>query len=118
MQKVYQYNNELKKQSRQLRKTQTDAERLLWFKLRGKQIAGYKFYRQFAIDMYILDFYCPAKKIAIEIDGSQHMNNIKYDQQRTSHLEKYGIRIIRFWDNEVFKEADQVLDRIYQIIIS
>lgn len=75
------YNKNLKTKSRQLRKNQTDAERLLWFKIRRQQINSLPFYRQRIIANYIIDFYCPPAKLAIEIDGGQHYEkrNLTYD---------------------------------------
>lgn len=113
MNQKYQYNTELKTRSRILRKSQTDAERKLWSKLRRKQILDLKFYRQFSIGNYILDFYCPARKLAIELDGSQHMQQLEYDNNRLKYLQKQEITILRFWDNDVFKNIDGVLEKIY-----
>lgn len=93
---------------------QTDAEKLIWFHLRKRQVAGFKFRRQYPIDNYILDFYCHERKIAIELDGSQHMQNREYDEKRNRGLQKYGIQIIRFWDNEVLQNIDSVLQVIYE----
>ena len=82
-----------------LRKDQTDVEGFLWQFLRAKRLQGYKFRRQHPIGGYILDFYCPEKKLAIEVDGGQHSedNQMVYDQNRTAILEKDGIRVLRFW---------------------
>lgn len=108
----YRYNIKLKKYTRSLRKNQTDTERLVWSKLRNKQLKGLKFYRQYAIDNYIIDFYCPEKKLGIELDGSQHMEQIEYDQKRSNDLQKHGIIIIRFLDNDVLKNINGVLETI------
>lgn len=80
--------------------------------LRGRQVKGYKFRRQFPISHYILDFYCHEMNLAIEIDGSQHRKNKHYDLQRTKILNQYGIKVIRFWSNEVLTNIDAVLDKI------
>ena len=100
----------LTKRARELRKNMTDAERLLWSKLRRKQL-GVKFRRQVPIGNYIVDFLCPAKKLIIELDGSQHIDS-EYDRKRDKFLESKGYTILRFWDNEVLKETEAVLQRI------
>jgi len=108
----YKYDRGLIEFSRSGRKNQTDAEQLLWRYLRNKQLGGYKFRRQYPIHNYILDFYCGEGGIAIELDGSQHKKRKSYDDKRTAQLEKLGIRVIRFWDNEVLKNIDGVLEYI------
>lgn len=110
------YDQRLKNFSRSLRKTQTDAELLLWKKIRCKQINGLKFRRQFPISGYIIDFYCYEKKLAIELDGSQHQKpeQRKYDFQRTRELGEIGIKLVRFWDNEVLRNINGVLEEILQ----
>lgn len=110
---IFLYNNRLKRRARFLRVRQTDAETNLWYKLKSKQL-GYKFRRQHPIDKYILDFYCSEKKLGIELDGGQHATeiNIHYDQRRTVILSSYGIKILRFWDNDVFQNINGVLEEI------
>lgn len=108
----FQYNKSLKQFSRYNKKNQTNAEKILWFSLRNKQLEGNKFRRQFPILHYILDFYCIEKQLAIELDGSQHIANESYDKQRTVDLEKIGIRVIRFWDNEILQNLNEVLEKI------
>jgi very-short-patch-repair endonuclease len=98
---------------RSLRRNQTDAEKRLWQALRNKQIGGYKFFRQYSIGGYVLDFYCPARKLAIESDGSQHMDNTS-DEVRTKYLQLFGAEVIRFWNNQLFQEFDAVISLIYQ----
>ncbi len=108
----FQYVKGLKQLSRSNRKSQTDVEKMLWLNLRNKQLNGYKFRRQFPILHYILDFYCLDKKLAVELDGSQHFENLAYDIQRTKDLQKLGIRVIRFLDNEVLQNLNGVLEKI------
>lgn len=96
-------------QARALRKNQTDAEKLLWNHLRARQLHGYKFRRQVPIGRYIVDFTCPSLKLVIELDGSQHMNNVPYDDRRTSFLTSQGYKVTRFWNNEVLEQTDSVL---------
>jgi len=99
---------------RRLRKKQTTAEILLWGHLRGKRFHGVKFFRQYGIGKYILDFYCPKKKFAIEVDGSQHLTkNREYDKKRTEFLESLGIHVFRVLNNDVMNNIDSVLHGIY-----
>lgn len=115
---LYRYlqNKEHKKLSREKRKKLTDAERLFWLKVRNRQLLGYKFRRQFPFGNYILDFYCPEKRIAIELDGSHHLKKKKYDLLRTKYLRFNNIRTIRFWDNEVLTDINGVLYRLYKVL--
>jgi len=94
-----------------LRIHQTPQEILLWARLRRKQL-GFKFKRQHSIGPYILDFYCPDKKLAIELDGSQHLNNKQYDKERNDYLLVFKIKTLRFWNNEVNKNISGVLQKI------
>src|SRR5437868_2457260 len=102
--------------ARKLRKDQTDVEKNLWYKLRNRQIENIKFRRQYTIGPYIVDFVSTEKKIIIEIDGGQHNEETtrKKDEARTRYLEKNGYRVIRFWDNEVLENLDEVLEAIYR----
>lgn len=98
--------------ARHMRNEATDAERLLWQRLRGRQIAGYKFRRQFPIAPYIVDFICLEAMLIIELDGGQHADATAYDNVRTSTLQQRGYQVIRFWNNEVLGQTDLVLDVI------
>lgn len=109
-------NKKTKDFSRELRKHQTDAERKIWQRLRDRNFLNLKFKRQYVIDSYIVDFCCPEKMLIIEIDGSQHQDQKSYDDNRKKHLEGKGYTIIRFWNNEVLKEPEVILDAIYQKI--
>ncbi len=104
---------ELKNLRRDLRNNATEIEALLWGKLRKKEL-GEKFIRQYSVGKYILDFYCPHRKLAIEIDGSGHdeEKQIRHDEARTAFLEQYGIRVLRFWNNEIVRDVDNVCDEI------
>jgi very-short-patch-repair endonuclease len=86
---------------RALRKNMSDAERKMWEGLRRRQISGYKFRRQHPYDRYILDFVCLDRKLVIEIDGGQHSESIRYDEERTQLLTRAGFRVLRFWNHEV-----------------
>ncbi len=109
------YNKNLKKHARELRKNMTDAERFLWSKLRRKQLKEYQFYRQKNIGDYIVDFYCPAAKLIVEIDGGQHYaeENIVKDEARDKFLSDLGFRVLRFSNSDVFKNIEGVVTDIY-----
>jgi len=95
------YNGDLKENVRQLRQNATKAEKKLWYEyLRGHE---YRFVRQKIIGNYIIDFYCQKLKLAIEIDGESHLGdrNEEYDKTRTAELDRFGIKVLRFWNNEV-----------------
>lgn len=100
--------------ARYLRKSQTDAESLLWSRLRARQLTGIKFRRQHPIGPYVLDFYCAEAHLAVEVDGSQHLEliAINQDQARMKFLENKSIKVIRFWNHEVLENLDAVLESI------
>lgn len=104
--------------SRKLRKDQTDAERKLWSVLRNRQLNGIKFRRQFSIDRYILDFYAPEHKIAVEADGGQHYadEGVAKDKVRTEALEVQGIRILRFSDRDILMNIEGVCEVILRTV--
>jgi len=102
-----------KERARTLRKNMTEAERKLWGRLRGQQL-GIRFRRQAVLGRYIVDFLCLDPKIIIEVDGSQHAEDIHYDERRTKWLESLGYRVLRYWNNEVLQELDAVLDAIWK----
>ena len=108
------YNKNLKGYSRQLRKDMTNAERLLWSRVRRKQLQGHQFYRQKIIGNYIVDFYCPKAKLVIEINGGQHYDDkgIKKDNVRDDYLREQRLTVLRFSDREVFDNLDGVIERI------
>ena len=100
--------------SRRLRSEMTDAERKLWDGLRGEGIRGMRFRRQHAIGRFVLDFYCPAHKLAVEVDGAVHdtPDQAEYDAARTEALEHLGIRVIRIRNEDVTHDIMGVLTRI------
>src|SRR3990172_12092957 len=104
----------IKERRRELRKNQTDVERLLWKQIRNKNFFGLKFFRQYSVGAYIVDFYCPKLKLAIELDGGQHAEEgIKeYDKIRTDYLKLMGIKVMRFWNNDVIHNIEGVLEEI------
>ncbi|HET9687571.1 MAG TPA: endonuclease domain-containing protein [Pseudolabrys sp.] len=101
---------EMTKRARNLRGNQTDAEVRLWQALRRNQINGLSFRRQHPIGRYILDFYCPALKLAIELDGGQHATvaQARLDHTRTRWIALRGIRVFRFWNNDILSNIDCV----------
>jgi adenine-specific DNA-methyltransferase len=104
--------------ARQLRKTQTDAERRLWQFLRNRSLAGCKFRRQHSVGPYICDFVCIDRQLVIEVDGGQHTSQAEQDEVRTAYLESKGYTVIRFWNHEVLTETEAVLERILKMIVS
>ena len=101
-------NPKTKHQAIQLRKKSTLAERKLWALIRNDQL-GVNFRRQHAIGNYIPDFVCIEKKLIVELDGSQHLEQQEYDQERTKYLNSLGYKVIRFWNNAVMKDLDGVI---------
>ena len=99
-----------------LRKGQTDAEALLWFRLRNRQLCGLKFRRQHPIGKYFADFVSIEIGLVIELDGGQHNESpvIDYDKRRTDDMAALGFKTLRFWDNDVLKEIDAVMEKIRQ----
>ena len=97
----------------ELRQNQTEVEAKLWSRLRAHRMAGVQFRRQHAIGNYIVDFCSPRRKLVIELDGSQHLDQVEYDWERTKYLEAKGYRVLRFWNNEVMNQIDAVLNVIW-----
>ncbi|MCU0612355.1 MAG: endonuclease domain-containing protein [Candidatus Eisenbacteria bacterium] len=98
--------------ARSLRRRSTDAERALWRRLRGRQLAaGLKFRRQCPIGPYTADFFCQEARLVVEVDGSQHTGS-RADETRDEWMTAQGFRILRFWDNDVLLRADSVLETI------
>ena len=94
----------------------TDAERLLWSRIRRKQLKGLQFYRQKIIGNYIVDFYCPESKLVIEVDGGQHYRaeGKEKDHIRDDYMKKIGINVLRFSDRDVLKRIDAVMEKIWR----
>ncbi len=108
-----QLNNlpELRTFRKQLRSSLTPAEAKLWTLLKGAQVEGRKFRRQHSVGPYILDFYCPSERLAIELDGTAHDSDTaqRHDHERTLFLQHFGINVLRFENRWVFQEAEAVL---------
>lgn len=103
--------------SRALRRDSTEAEKRLWSILQNRQLDGWKFRRQVAIDSYIVDFCCIAARLIVEIDGDQHAEKRKrYDDARTRELEARGFRVIRFWNHEVLQGTEGVGEEILKVL--
>ena len=116
MEKRLPRNKRLKKYSRSLRSNMTDAEILLWSKIRRKAIAGHQFYRQKIIGDYIVDFYCHSGKLVIEVDGGQHYEpeGKRKDALRDEYMAELGLKVLRFSDREVLENLDVVVEVIWR----
>ena len=97
-----------------MRRQPTDAERKLWAVLRLKNLCGYRFRRQRPVAGYILDFYGPSRRLAVELDGGQHAEDrpAEQDRIRTARLRELGVRVVRFWDDEVLRYPEAVAEPI------
>jgi very-short-patch-repair endonuclease len=98
-----------------LRKTSTDAETLLWYRLRNRQLLDLKFRRQRPVGDYIADFACLEIGLVIELDGGQHVAQAAYDSRREEDMKALGFRTLRFWNHEVLNETDAVMEKIRQV---
>ena len=100
--------------ARQLRRNATDAERILWSRLRDRQLDGRKFRRQYPIGPYIADFVCPQERLIVELDGGAHAHRAQaaYDADRTRFLEASGYRVLRLWNTDVLKNLAGALESI------
>ncbi len=98
--------------ARILRKNMTLSEKLLWEKLKLKQICGVRFRRQHPIDFFIVDFYCHEARLVVEIDGEIHNQRREYDDGRSAEMEKYFIKVIRFTNSEVESNIEWVINKI------
>ncbi|MDP1610968.1 MAG: endonuclease domain-containing protein [Sulfuritalea sp.] len=90
----------------------TDAENRLWQRLRGRQMAGFKFRRQHPFLDFVVDFACLEKQLIVEVDGGQHQDN-EHDRVRDRRLHEAGFRILRFWNNQVLQDIDTVVEAIW-----
>ncbi len=94
----------------------TEAARARWMPLRNRGLQGFKFRRQHRIGPYFVDFVCPECLLAIELDGSQHLNALEYDQARSRYLEARGYRMLRFWNSDVAQRMTAVLDEVLRAL--
>jgi len=105
-----------RKNAKQLRVDQTNAERKFWRNVRGRGFAGFKFRRQYSIGPYIADFACLEIRLIVELDGGQHAEGHArvYDDKRTAYLESKGFRVRRFWNVDVLTNIDGVLESLFR----
>ena len=104
----------MKETRRNLRHAPTAAEATLWKGLKGSKLAGKKFRRQHSVGNYVVDFYCPECKLAVEVDGERHFNSLssEYDLRRTEFLRRFDIEVLRFENRAVFEHSEGVLEAI------
>jgi very-short-patch-repair endonuclease len=105
-----------RRRAQSMRRELTDAERILWSRLKGRQLRGYQFRAQHPVEPYILDFACTRLKLAVELDGATHgsPDAIAYDAHRRAYLEAEGWRVLRFWNADVYENLNGVLESILQ----
>jgi len=101
--------------ARALRSAHTDAEALLWSRLRNRQLLDLKFRRQHPIGEYFADFACLENGLVIELDGGQHADQLAYDERRAASMRSVGFKTLRFWNNEVLTETDAVMEKIWHV---
>ena len=106
--------DEVFRKAHDLKQSMTDAEKLLWDKIRNRKLRGLKFRRQHPIHFYIADFYCHEKKLIVEVDGGIHLDAAvkEHDENRTAELDRFRITVIRFTNEQIFKHLDKVLKEI------
>ncbi len=106
------------KTAKRLRKNMTETEKILWNELKNRKVKGLKFRRQHPLLFYIADFYCHEQRLVIEIDGGVHMleKQKENDENRTAELERFGIRVIRFTNDQVINSIDEVLQTISRFV--
>ena len=109
---------DLIQRARQMRHSGPDAEMRIWSRLRGRRLCGWKFRRQSPACGFILDFYCPEARLAVELDGGGHAMPMQaaYDEERARRLSECGIRVLRFWDDQALEETDAVLEMIVEAL--
>ncbi len=102
--------------ARELRRRQSETERLVWSRLRDRRFKAHKFRRQVALGSYIVDFVCFDERLIVELDGGQHTLQRPYDAERTARLESQGFRVLRFWNHDVWKDWDTVAAVIWRAV--
>ena len=100
--------------ARRMRRTPSPAEKLAWRLLRGHRLAGFRFRRQHPVAPYIADFYCAVARLVVELDGDTHVGQEENDRVRTLFLESRGLKVLRFWNAELFEDSDTVIENIYR----
>ena len=106
----------LQARAKNLRQHMSEAETRLWHHLRAGRLNGYKFRRQQPMGNYIVDFVCVTPKLIIEADGGQHAEQAEYDQARSLYLNGLGFTVLRFWNDEVLRQTDEVLAEILRVL--
>ena len=106
----------MQRRAAELRRNQTEAEARLWMYLRAHRANGVHFRRQHAIGNFVVDFCAPRKKLIIEVDGGQHLEQEEYDTERTRFLEAQGYRVLRFWNNEIMNDIEGVMRVILDVL--
>jgi len=103
-----------------LRKNSPTPESIVWSKLKNRQLENTKWRRQYSVGDYIIDFYCPEKKLAIEIDGDSHYHRkaIIQDKEREKYIKSFGIKFLRFTNDQVMRNLDGILNRITENLTS
>ena len=109
-----------KAKRRRLRTDSPTAETKIWSSLRRKNVFGYKFRRQYSVGPYVIDFYCPALKLAVEIDGDSHFigDAVEDDKRRQAFIESFGIRFLRFTNRDIYDNLEGVLEAITSVVLA
>ncbi len=102
--------------AKQMRHTPTEAESMLWRHLRAGRLATFKFKRQKPIGNFIVDFVCFERRLVIEVDGGQHVEQRGRDEARTAWLQAQGFRVLRFWNHDVLQRRELVLDEVLRVL--
>ena len=110
------FTDEVKSYAQDLRNNATEPERVLWNRLRRRQLGGFKFRRQHPIGRYICDFVCLEAAVIVELDGSQHVTDAPYDANRDAFLRSTGFRVLRFWNGDVLSRTDSVVETIFEAL--
>ena len=114
------YFNKANEQTRRryLRNNLPQAEIILWSKLKSRQLLGFKFRRQYSVGSYIIDFYCPEMKLAVEVDGDSHFleKSLEYEKERQSFIEGFGIQFLRFTNNDIYRNLNGALFTICETL--
>ena len=117
MTKIFNKNSE-KEKRRKLRNNPTYTEKILWNSLRRRQICDVRFLRQYSVNQFVIDFYAPKIKLAIEVDGSSHIGKEAYDKSRQEYIEDFGIEFIRFTNEDVIGNMNKVVAQIEEVVKS
>ena len=106
----------LQTRAKKLRQNMSEAETRLWHHLRAGRLNGYKFRRQQPMGNYIVDFVCVTPKLIIEADGGQHAEQAEYDQARSLYLNGLGFTVLRFWNDDILRQTEEVLAEILRVL--